>query len=573
MFRALTCVLLSAMVFLAYAPVRDAKFLNFDDNEYVSANPHVRGGLSAEGIEWAFTESHSSNWHPLTWIAHMLDVELFGVSPEDAGEHHLANVFVHALATILLAWLGFALTGRWWASLLVAALFGLHPAHVESVAWISERKDTLSAALGFATLIAWTGYVRRGGRGRYLLTTVLLAMGLMAKPILVTWPVVMLLLEEWPLRRGIPLRRRLIEKLPWFGLAIISALTTLMAQTAGQSVKSTAMIPMDARVVNAIHTTLAYMGKLFAPLDLAALYPHWATVPGLEGPSPLQTAAELLLLLGISALAIWFWRSRGNRLPLVAWGLWLLLLAPVIGIIQVGDQAMADRYTYLPSIALFAVFAGGLGRLVDLDANARVPAAGIALLLLAACGIGTWQRATVWQDSETLFRDAIAHEAANPNAHINLGHALSRRGQSEEAAQHYAIAARLNPADAMARFNLGNALRDGGQLEEAVDAYLGALAIDPDYAAVHSNLGDVYARQGRFADAIAAFRRATELEPSLRAAHINLARALLITGDLQSAREAARVALRLDPGNGSYRETLNQIEATIEARDAEGEAP
>jgi len=563
MIRALSIVLLSTMIFVAYAPVRDARFLNFDDNEYVSANPHVRDGISADGIGWAFTESHSSNWHPVTWIAHMLDAEFFGTGPDDAGGHHLSNVLVHSIASGLLAWLGFVLTGRWWASLLVAALFGLHPVHVESVAWISERKDTLSAALGFATLIAWTGWVRYGGRWRYLLTTVLLALGLMAKPILVTLPVVMLLLEIWPLQRQASWKQRLVEKLPWFGLVVASAVATVFAQSASQAVKSTAAIPMSYRVVNAIHSVLAYLGKIFAPLDLAALYPHWAITPGLRGPSPLQTAIELSVLLLITALAVWFWRSRQNRLPLVAWGLWLLLLAPVIGILQVGDQAMADRYTYLPSIALFALFAGVLASIVESEPGARIPVLGLACLLLVGCGIGTWQRAGVWQDSETLFRDAIAHEPANPNAHLNLGQALAQRGAYEEAGRHYAIAARLRPGNPMAQFNLGNALREQDDLQGAADAYGAALAADPSYAPAASNLGDIQARQGNFEAAIESFRTATQLDPTLKAARINLARALLITGQAGAARDAAYEALKLDPDNPTYRATLEEAEAAL----------
>lgn len=563
MIRALIFVLLSALILVAYAPVRDAGFVNFDDNNYVSANPHVARGLSVDGLKWAFTTGHASNWHPVTWIAHMIDAELYGTGPESAGRHHVANVLTHALATILLAWLGFALTGRWWASVLVAALFGLHPAHVESVAWISERKDTLSAVLGFATLLAWCGFVRHGGRGRYAVTTVLLALGLMAKPILVTWPLVMLLLEVWPLRRKAPWRQRIVEKLPWFGLVLASGIATIAAQSAGAAVRSTTAVPMGARIVNAIHSTVAYLEELVAPRDFSVLYPHWATTRGLEGPTAAQTALGTLILLGITGAAVGFWRRRANALPLVAWALWLLLLAPVIGILQVGDQAMADRYTYLPSIAVFMVFAGALSDLSGARPGLRRPAIGLSLLLLTGCGIGTWHRAGVWKDSETLFRDAIAYEAANPNAHNNLGHALAAQGRSEEAARHYAESIRLSPGDPTTHFNLGNARRDGGELAAAVQAYQSALAIDPAYAAVYSNLGDVYARQGDFEAAIGAFRSALRLDPALKAAQINLARALLLTGDAAGAVEAARGAVAMDPQNGSYRETLMQAEAAL----------
>jgi Tfp pilus assembly protein PilF len=558
MIRALTLVALSALIFVAYAPVRDAEFLNYDDNEYVYANPEVAGGLDFESVEWAFTEAHSSNWHPVTWLAHMIDVEFFGVQPEDAGEHHLSNVLVHAVATVLLAWLGFVLTGRWWASLLVAALFGLHPLHVESVAWISERKDTLSAALGFATLIAWTGFVRHGGRPRYLLTTLLLALGLMAKPILVTWPVVMLLLEVWPLRRDLPLRARIFEKLPWFGLVLASAIATVLAQSAGQAVKTVSAVPLVDRLINAVHANLVYLGKLVAPLNLSVIYPHWSSTEGLDGPSGLQTAIELAILGLISAAAIRAWRRHDWRMPAVMWGLWLVLLLPVIGILQVGDQSMADRYTYLPSIGIFTIFVAALLWPVDHDPRSAPAAVAIAVLLLIGCSIGTWQRAQVWENSETLFAAAIAAEPMSATAHMNLGQALSKRGATERAVHHYAIAARLKPGNPSAHFNLGNSLRDSGQLEKAIAEYEIALRAQPDYAPAANNLGDVYARLQRFDEAIQWFEQAVEFDPALAAAHINLARACLIVGRDDDALVAARRALDLDPSNERYRETLTQ---------------
>jgi Tfp pilus assembly protein PilF len=564
MTRAISLVLLAALIFVAYAPVRDAGFLNYDDNEYVYANPEVAGGLDHESIEWAFTESHSSNWHPVTWIAHMLDVELFGVAPDDAGKHHLSHVFVHAVASVLLAWLGFVLTGRWWASLIVAALFGLHPLHVESVAWISERKDTLSAALGFLTLIAWVGYVRHGGWLRYALTTLLLALGLMAKPMLVTWPFVMLILEFWPLRRELPLGRRLVEKLPWIGLAIASSAATVAAQSSSQAVRTVTAIPISDRLVNAVHANVVYLGKLVAPMDLSIIYPHWATTVGLEGPSAVQTILESGLLIALSALVIWLWRRHGQRLPLAGWALWILLLLPVIGIVQVGGQSMADRYTYLPSIGMFALVAAALLWPVLRDPRSRTPTVSIVALLLVACAIGTFQRAQVWHDSETLFRAAVEAQPKSSVAHLNLGQALSVRGASEEAAKHYAIAARLRPGSPATHFNLGNSLRELGQLDAAIQEYAKALDANPLYAAAANNLGDVHARQGRFEDAIQWFRRAVEIEPELAAAHVNLARAYLLTGQPEAAVAAARRAVELDPPNQGYRDTLAQAEAALQ---------
>lgn len=567
MIRIVSILALVAAIFVAYAPVRDAGFLNYDDNEYVYANPDVAGGLTPEGVEWAFTETHSSNWHPVTWIAHMIDVELFGVAPADAGKHHVANVFMHALATVLLAWLGFVLTGYWWASLFVAALFGLHPLHVESVAWISERKDTLSAALGFATLIAFVGYTRHGGKLRYLLTTLLLALGLMAKPILVTWPFVMLILEFWPLRRTDSFRARLVEKLPWIGLVIASGIATIAAQSVGPAVKSTAAISMMDRLINAIHSTLAYLAKLVAPLDLAVIYPHWATSKNLAGPGPVQTAIEVLVLAAITVGVVLLWRRRGERMPLASWGLWLLLLAPVIGIFQVGDQAMADRYTYLPSIALFAIPAGILTRVVRHDPGARIPGVSIAVLLLIACSIGTWQRTQVWHDSETLFRDAIAVNPDNPNAHLNLGEALDRGGKAEEARRHYAIAAQLRPGDPLAHFNLANNLRDAGEHDEAALEYEAALRANPDYAAAASNLGDLLARQARFDEAITWFRRALAMDPGLGAARVNLARALSLTNQFVESASLWQQIVSENPDNPEYLESLARALGSSGAQD------
>jgi tetratricopeptide (TPR) repeat protein len=303
--------------------------------------------------------------------------------------------------------------------------------------------------------------------------------------------------------------------------------------------------------VNAIHVTLAYLGKLVAPFDLALIYPHWATSRSLAGPSAGQTAIELLLLVAITAAAVLLWRRRNEHMPLATWGLWLLLLAPVIGILQVGDQAMADRYTYLPSIALFALPAGALTRLVRLDPRSRVPAVSIAILLLIACSIGTWQRTQVWQNSETLFRNAVAVNPASPNAHLNLGHALSRSGNAEEARRHYAIAIQLRPGDALAHFNLANSLRDAGQLDEAAREYQMALRADESNAAAANNLGDLLARQGRFDEAITWFQRALAIDPELGAARTNLARALLVTNQLAESAAVWRRLVTDQPDNAA----------------------
>lgn len=552
----------------AFEGVRRAGFLNYDDNEYVSANPVVQRGLSAEGLRWAFEGTHASNWHPLTWLSHMLDVQLFGGGPDSAAAHHLANVFVHLLASLLLYALGIALTGRWPESLVVALLFAIHPMHVESVAWVSERKDTLSALFGFATLLAWARWTRVGGRALYLLSLLLFVAGLLSKSMLVTWPAVMLLLEVWPLRRRIGLRKRLLEKLPFFALVVVAAAATVRAQSEGRALRSTDLLGLGDRLRNALVVIWKYLGQLAWPHDMAVFHPHWALVNELPSPS-MAMVAGAALALAVTTAAAWLWgRKRGTWAPLVGWLLYLGTLLPVLGVVQVGPQSMADRYTYIPSIGIFLVVAAALGRLARHSPNA----ARMIVVLASITGIGligiTRAQVQVWKDSGTLFAHALEVEEANPTAHLNLGQYLRAQGRTREALVHYRRAVQLDPSDPMALYNLGNALQEVGRTEEAIDALRRSVRRDPSNPAAWNNLGNALASTGRFREAEGAFTRALRLDPGLQAARANRAWALLLSGRVGEAEPEFETLVRARPQDGRAWRGLAEASLTEDPRRA-----
>lgn len=543
----LASLLLLALGVASLEGVRHNGFTNYDDNEYITANPHVAPGLSATNLEWAFTRAHSNNWHPLTWLSHQLDATLFGLDP---AAHHLSNLAYHLLATLLLFLLGLVLTREGLASFVVAALFAIHPMHVESVAWASERKDTLSACFAFACLLAYARYARHRSHRLYALVLLLLAGGLMSKPMLVTLPLVMLLLDLWPLQRAgswqwrdwAPLVR---EKLPMFALVLASAIVTVLAQQAGGAVKGDLALPLGSRLANAATSVWQYPAKLLWPVDLAVLYPHPGLVETLEGPGPLAVAGSLLALVATSVGSVWLARRRGWwELP-VGWFLYLVLLLPVVGLVQVGPQAMADRYSYLPALGLFLVLGAGLQRLAARGTAGRTLALVATAAILAACVPVTRAQVRVWESSETLWRHALAVTHENHAAHNNLGQALRRQGRDEEALVHYREAVRIRPDDGQAHFNLANTLAELGHADAARRHYATALRLDPGSAAALNNLGNEFAREGRGTEAIEMFQRAVQAQPALLAARENLARALFLEGKLGQARPHAEEAVKL----------------------------
>lgn len=535
-FRLATAAVLAAAVVVVFWPVFDAGFVNIDDQHYVERNRHIKQGFTAEALRWAWTAGHSANWHPLTWMSHMLDWKLFGPA---AGGHHAVNVALHAGNAVLLFLLLEAMTGARWRSAAVAALFAVHPLHVESVAWISERKDVLSTFLGFATLAAYARYARRPSAARMAAVAILYAAGLCAKPMLVTLPFVMLLLDRWPLDRPPGVR----EKLPLFALAGASSIATYLVQDAARATLLMESIGFPYRAGNAAIAYAAYLRDTVWPSGLAVFYPH----PG-KNLAWWAVALAAGLLAAITAAA---WRARA-RAPylLVGWLIYLGTLVPVIGLIQVGGQARADRYTYLPLVGIFvaivwgahAIVAAGRGR--DEDS-----AAGIAPLLaiLPVLAIASHAQATTWTDSITLWSHALEAAGANAGAHVNLANALSDAGRSEDAERHYREAFRLRPTDADAANGLGVLELARDRAEVSIPMFRQAVATRPNFPDAWSNLAVALSKVGRTEEALEPARRAVALDPDLAVARTNLGTLLLNLGTPAEAVPELREACRLDP--------------------------
>ena len=517
--------LLLLVTTLAYVPALQAGFVNYDDYTYVLKNPHVSSGLSASGIAWAFTTSHAANWHPLTWISHMIDCDVWGVRP--AG-HHLTNLLLHLASTLTLFFFLRRATGAPWRTLTVAALFALHPLHVESVAWVAERKDVLSGLLGLLTMLAWVRYAERPGAGPYLLALVAFAAGLLAKPMLVTLPFVLLLLDFWPLGRarlgGVSLsaRRLLLEKIPFFALSAVSAAITYSAQHAAGAVATVDEVPLAERFGNAMISCLAYLWRMVWPSGLAVFYPLPAAVP------LWKTAAAAIVLLAATAAAVLGIRRR--PWAAVGWLWYLGMLVPVLGFVQVGLQAMADRYTYLPLIGAFIVvvwgsadFAAGRGRVAAVMA-VLVPAVTVALAATS------FRQAVTWKDSETLFARVFEVAGENYVTHYHLANVLAGQGRNDEAIAHYERALALRPGAAAAHNNLATALMARGDLDEARRHCEEALRLKPDYAEAHNNLGSTLARSGGREEGIRQYEEALRLKPDYPEARNNLGVSLGVLG-------------------------------------------
>ncbi len=572
----LLCLALVVVTALVYGQVVGFEFVNFDDPGYVIDNPQVTGGVSAENIGWAFTSGYQANWHPATWLSLMLDAQLFGLNP--AG-YHATNLLLHVLNTVLLFWVLRRMTAAMWPSALVAALFALHPLHVESVAWVTERKDVLSLFWGLLSVWAYVAYCGSGRRSRYVLAAVCLAIGLMAKPLLITLPFVFLLLDYWPLDRVARQRATalLLEKVPFFLLVVASSVATYLAQSRQGAVAEDAVVSFALRLANAVVSYVRYLGKMFWPQDLSILYAH----PNMPGGTPWaawQVIGAALLLVAVSWLV---WRYRQHRFLTVGWLLYLGTLVPMIGIVQVGTQAMADRYTYLPLIGIFVAIAwGGAAMVPRVDTGGRrqkprkkppgrtpllgkVLAAVAVLALVVYAGV-TRQQTRVWRDSLTLGFHAVAAGPTSPKIHYNLGLALSQAGRYDEAVPHYRDALRLKPDHAKAHNNLGKNLFQLGRHEEAIASCRRAIHIDPEFALAYVNLSAVLAAVNRLDDAIEARRAVARLEPDNAENHNNLGGLLAMTGHFDPAIDHFRRALALQPDFPQARRNLEQALALLQ---------
>jgi tetratricopeptide (TPR) repeat protein len=534
------CVCLALAVLALYWPLTRYGFVNFDDDEYVTANPHVLGGPTANAIKWAFTTGHASNWHPVTWLSHMLDCQLFGAG--NAGAMHLVNVLFHTANSVLIFLLLRRATGSEYRSLCAAALFAFHPLHVESVAWIAERKDVLSTLFWILATWYYVSYAITSRRLNYWCALLFFAIGLMAKPMLVTLPAMFLLLDYWPLKRFSTqkLNSLVIEKLPFFFLALASSVVTFLVQ------KQVAIVKLDQlslllRIANATTTYIAYLGKTFWPAKLVFFYPHPITH------SSYEVILSALALVVITA-GVWLLRHRSPYL-LFGWFWYLGTLVPVIGLVQVGSQEMADRYTYVPLIGIFVGLVWGLSDCFDRLAAGRMYAAPVAAFALVSCAIVTANQIRYWKDSVTLFEHALAFTRKNLVANINIGAAYMLQGRNTEALQHYLAALQIKPDNAKAQYNLGVALASLGRTDEAVKHYRIALLIDPSYTKSLKALGDSLLARGNISEALMHYKSVLQIDPNNSAVHLVLGNTLLGAGDTPGGIEHLREVTNVQPSN------------------------
>jgi tetratricopeptide (TPR) repeat protein len=576
-------------------------FINYDDPRYVYENTEVTSGLSIRGIAWAFSHIHSMNWHPLTTISHMLDCQLHGLK---AGWHHFTNVLLHTVAAILLFFALRQMTGALWRSAFVAAVFAIHPLRVESVAWIAERKDVLSGVFFMLTLLVYLHYVRAPSIGRYLFVAVVFAFGLMSKPMLVTLPFLLLLLDYWPLNRigrlafGKPTARQavvsgqrsvvsgrffklVVEKIPLIALSTVSSVVTFLAQRG--AVGWTEQLPVLARINNAVVSYVAYIWQVLWPVKLAVFYPH----P--EHRLPLwEIIVSLLLLLGITAVAI---ALRKQRPYFITGWLWYLgMLVPVIGLVQVGWQGRADRYNYLPQIGLYIVAAWAVSDLTAWWRYQRTILSAAAILTIAVLSWRAWVQTSYWRDSETLFTHALAVTSNNDVAENNLGIVFLRKGKLDDAISLLQAAVDLRPENAPAHDNLAKALLQKGQVTDALVHYRKLLELQPDNMEVHNIVGTVLIQQGHIREGVEEWQKVLAIQPENGNAMSNLAWVFAASPE-DSVRDGARAvelaenALRISGGkipmifrtlaaayaeNGRFREAIETAQRGIELANSQG---
>jgi tetratricopeptide (TPR) repeat protein len=608
--RGAVLLLLCALVVAVYGQTGTFPFVKFDDDAFISGNPAVQGGLTLEGVRWAISTDMDAGWIPLTWLSRLVDVSLFGM---DAGGHHLVNVLFHLLNVLLLFHVLRRMTGRLPESGLVAALFAVHPLHVESVAWVTERKDVLAGFFWMLSLGAYARYAERPGALRYLAVVLCFALGLMSKPIVVTLPFVLLLLDCWPLRRfrmagesfppgetrfvPAPASRLLLEKAPLLAMSAAASAVTILFQKQIGAVTSFEAIPPWARAGNALLSWFLYLRKTAWPFGLAPFYPH----PG-TGISPWAVAGSALFLAAVTALALRSVRSR--RWFAVGWFWYVGTLVPVIGLLNVGGKAMADRCTYIPLIGVYLVFAWGASGLVSRWRTPPAAAAAAAALLVLLLGLRAFDQAGKWRSTEALFAHTVETTGENwlaqnmlglaayeggrdlealrhfrealriwpdlPEVNNSIGMTLLRMGDPEGALAHFRRELRVQPRFAEAWFNAGVALDALGRPEEAFAAYSEALRVDPGHPEANNNLGVHLAALGMHPEAIARFREALRRRPDYAEGHHGLAMSLAAVGDVEDAIRHLRTAIRLRPSG--YPEAHNNLGTLLARQGAFGEA-
>ena len=510
------------VTFIAYEPILHSSFVLFDDPTYVTENPNVTGGITQQSVIWAFTKSYASNWHPLTWLSHMLDCEIYGLKPLG---HHVTNLLLHIVNSLLLFWLFQKMTGAIWKSAFVAAAFALHPIHVESVAWISERKDVLSALFWMLTILAYIYYVRKPNFGRYILVLAAFVMGLMSKPMVVTLPFVLVLLDFWPLNRihnkntefrinneeskesppnsQFSILNSFYEKIPMFALSVVSSVITFVAQQREKSVISLMVWPLYLRIINAIGCYFNYVVNIIYPKNLSNLYLF---------PGKMSIDSATLAIMGVVLLLYLYGRGRPWLIVGLLW--YLGTLIPVIGLIQVGNQLMADRYMYLPSIGLFIIIAWGAEEIFTKKHLPKTVPAACATAAIIAMTLLTRIQTGYWQDSEKLFTHALSATKNNYIMHDAYGLYLCKR--CDEGIQHFQDAIRINPNYAPARMNLCQAFMLLNRIDEAINCYIKSIEATTGWSErykLYAGLGLAYEQKGDFSLAETNYRKALSLNP------------------------------------------------------------
>jgi len=544
------------LVMGVFFPAVENNFVNFDDPLYVTKNVYVLPGLSWAGTVWAFSSTVAGNWQPLTFLSHMLDCQWYGLKPWG---HHLTSVLIHAVNAVLVFVVLRRMTGAVWRSWFVAALFGLHPLHVESVAWVAERKDVLSSMFWLLTMWAYVRFVeaspaqQRAGRFFYLLTLLFFGLGLMAKSMLVTLPCVLLLLDYWPLKRldGKNVWLRIGEKIPLFLLSVMASIVTFFTQKGAESVIKLTALPFSARVENALVSYGEYLVKMFYPADLCAYYPH----PGIWPLAKVVFAVALFATISIFAVAL----RRQQPYLLVGW-LWFVgTLVPVIGLVQVGEQAMADRYTYIPLIGMFIFLTWGAHALTRRCPNQRLILTIIALAIIGSCAFLTFQQIRWWKNGEILCRRIIAVTENNYFAHDTLASELNAEGRNDEAIEQMQEALKLKPNIPELHYHLGLVFEDKGQLDQAIRHFQEAVELNPNYLAARNDLGMAFVRQGLTDDAIQQFRQAIQIDTGVASIHYNLGNAFAKVGRLDEAAGEFQEVLRLQPEDADAHNNLGVV--------------
>jgi tetratricopeptide (TPR) repeat protein len=543
------CLLLAAGIIAVYAQTAGFDFVDYDDQGNIRDNPKVPAGLTWDGIKWSFSTMYGSNWFPLIWLSFMLDRTIFGTW---AGGFHLVNVALHIANSILLFWVLKRYTKALWASFFVAALFALHPLHVESVAWVTERKDTLSTLFWFLTMLAYLRYVEVPTAKRYVIVCVVFALGLMSKSMLVTLPLVLLLMDYWPLKRlwpeekigGVAFGRLIWEKLPLFVLSAAASVVTFIAQQSTGAMMRLSSVPIEYRIANAFISYCEYLVRMLRPVGLAVFYPH--PVKEISG---LQITASLAVLAAITIVAILL---RRRRYLLVGWLWYLGTLVPVIGIVQVGGQAMADRYTYVPLIGIFIMLAWLAGDIVAQKRVRQVLAGMAGAAILGVLGVMTFVQVSYWHDTMSLFKHAAAVTKDNYVAHSIMGVRYAEKGQMEEAMKAFDIILKLTPKDGDTLYNVAKSLDVQGQTAKALEFYNRVLVLVPDDADTHGALALIEARNGNFDRAVELYKEGLSKKPDDGGLHGGLGSLYLQMGRVDEALTELEKAVKLKSDSVIY---------------------